>query len=200
MANTHNDPISRSDSNQTTSLSFELYEWLVNREASRYFQLLPGSRDDLLQECRIGLLHAIEMFDPQSGYPFVAYASVVIANAARQFMSTESRKGIRGKSIDTKNIPLRLATVAPDSGGRKPLLDLIPDDSQKEMMWDKKKWNTVYNNLTKVQEQVLRLRLFEDMTYREIGEELGFRESRASHLFQEAIHRLRDISRILEDI
>jgi DNA-directed RNA polymerase specialized sigma subunit len=62
------------------------YEWLVVREASRYFQRLPSCRDDLLQECRIALLRASELYDDTRGVPFIAYASRVISRAAQKFV------------------------------------------------------------------------------------------------------------------
>lgn len=168
------------------------YEWLVVREAARYFHLLPGSRDDLLQECRIALLNAAEKYKPQLGYPFAAYAGTVIANAARRFLTAELRRGIRGRPDVADRPPVRVATVAPDSGGWKPVLDLIADDSNHPPEWDDRQWNRVFRCLTDAQEQVLRMRLFQDLTYREVGEQLGCQESRANFLYHEAIRRLRE--------
>jgi RNA polymerase sigma factor (sigma-70 family) len=176
------------------------YEWLVVREASQYFAYLPGSRDDLLQECRIALLNAADKYDPGLGHSFVAYAATVIANAARRFLTVELRRGLRGKADAPDRPPVRVATVAPDSGGTKPLLDLIADDTNRPPEWDERRWDRVFRCLTDAQEQVVRMRLFDDLTYREVGEQLGFRESRANFLFHEAIRRLRDNPQALDEM
>lgn len=176
------------------------FEWLVVREASRYFPLLPGSREDVLQECRIALLNAADKYDPGLGHSFIAYAATVVANAARRFLTVELRRGIRGRPEAADRPPVRVATVAPDSGGVKPLLDLIADDGNIPPEWDERRWDRVFRCLTDTQEQVVRMRLFDDLTYREVGEQLGFRESRANFLFHEAIRRLRDNPQAVDEV
>lgn len=53
------------------------YEGAVAGEASQFF-LTGGDRDDTLQEARIGLLRAVEAFDPERGVPFGQYARLSI--------------------------------------------------------------------------------------------------------------------------
>ncbi len=167
------------------------YEWLVTREARRYAPMLPAGRDDLMQECRIALLNAAEKFDPSLGFPFVAYAGRVLGNAARRFLTRELRHGLRGRATDSATAP-RMVSVAPDSGGTKPLLDLIPDESPRPLEWCPGRWEEVFGYLTDTQARVVRLRLFDDLSYREVGERLGFRESHATTVYRQAIERLRE--------
>ena len=87
--------------------------------------------------------------------------------------------------------PPRVASVAPDSGGTKPLIELIADESEQPLVWDQDRWNLVFGCLSDVQQRVVRMRLFDNLSYREVGKALGFRESRATFLFQQAIRRLR---------
>ena len=174
------------------------YEWLAAREARRYAAYLPGGKDDLLQECRIALLTAAEKFDPALGFPFVAYAGRVVGNAARRYLTRELRRGLRGPTTDAP--PPRVVSVAPDSGGMKPLLDLIPDDAERPVEWCPGRWADVFHCLTDTQARVVRMRLFDDLTYREVGERLGFRESRAATVFNEAIERLRERGRAVGEV
>ncbi len=175
------------------------YEWLVVRVAARYLPMLPAGRDDLLQECRIALLNAADKFDPTLGFAFVAYAGTAIGHAARRFLSGELRRGGRGLAADSEYPPPRTASVAPDSGGVKPLLDLIADDTRQPLRWDAAQWERVFGCLTPTQQRVVRLRVFDNLSYREVGAALGFRESRANFLYQQAIRRLRSNGRALDD-
>ena len=173
------------------------YEWLVVRGAARYLPMLPGGREDLLQECRIALLNAAEKFDPTLGFPFASYAATAIGHAARRYLSAELRRGGRGKAGDSEHPHPRVVTVAPDSGGR-PLLDRVPDESRRPLLWDAAQWERVFGCLTATQQRVVRLRVFDNLSYREVGAALGFRESRASFVYQQAIRRLRADGRALD--
>lgn len=176
------------------------YEWLVAREAAKYAPYAPGCHDDLLQECRIALLAAAEKYDATLGFPFVAYAATAIGNAARRFLTHELRRGLRGGVNTTDNPPPRIATVAPDSGGVKPLLDLIADESEPPLVWDSGRWAKVFGCLTDTERRVVQMRLFDNLTYREVGEALGFRESRATFLYHQAIRRLRQNRRAVDGV
>lgn len=175
------------------------YEGLVVREVGKYAHMVPGSREDLLQECRIALLTAADKFDSSLGHPFPAYAATVVGNAARRFLTRELRRGLRGR-VDADCPPPRVATVVPDSGGTKPLIDLIADEARPPLVWDAGRWARVFNCLTEAQQRVVQLRLFDDLTYREVGETLGFRESRATFLFHEAIRRLRENGHAVDEV
>lgn len=176
------------------------YDWLVTREAGKYAGYAPGSRDDLLQECRIALLSAAEKYDPSLGYPFVSYAATVVGNAARRYLTRELRRGLQGGVPDPTFPPPKVCTIAPDSGGRKPLLDLIPDEYEPHTEWDAGRWAKVLGCLNATERAVVRMRLVENLTYREVGEKLGVRESRATVLFQQAIRRLRLNHRTADEV
>ncbi len=168
------------------------HEWLVFRQASRYFHRTPGCRDDLLQECRIALLRARKMYDGNRKVPFAAYASRVLSRAAQKFVITETRCGFGGQILCRPYDAPRIATAAPDSGGSTPLIELIADDYRPPLHWTENQWAKVFRCLTATQQEVVRLRVFKRLTNREVGELLGFRESRASFLWQQALQRLRE--------
>lgn len=56
-----------------------LWTPLLVRLSSRYF-IIGGDKEDLLQEARIGLLKAIQSYDPQKGVDFLPYAKTCIHN------------------------------------------------------------------------------------------------------------------------
>ena len=58
-------------------------DWLVTRGARR-FSDRGEPLDDLIQEARIGLLKAIERFDPERRVPFGAYATPTIMGELRR--------------------------------------------------------------------------------------------------------------------
>ncbi len=58
-------------------------DWLVTRSARR-FSNRGEPFDDLVQEARIGLLKAIERFDPDRSVPFGAYATPTIMGELRR--------------------------------------------------------------------------------------------------------------------
>jgi RNA polymerase sigma factor (sigma-70 family) len=176
------------------------YEWLVVREASRFFNSFPACRDDLLQECRIALLRAGEMYDSERGTPFIPYAARVISRAAQKFVIQESRRGFSGVLPSRPYTAPKVMSVAPDSGGTKPQIELIADDYKFPIHWTANHWSRVFRCLSDSQLMVLRLRLFKDLSNREVGELMGFRESRASFLWQQALQRLRENQIAIEDV
>lgn len=56
-----------------------LWTPLLVRLSSRYF-IIGGDKEDLLQEARIGLLKAIQSYDPHKGIDFLPYAKTCIHN------------------------------------------------------------------------------------------------------------------------
>lgn len=70
-----------------TSLRDEIAErtsWLATRSARRFADR-GEPFDDLVQVARIGLLNAIERFDPTHGVPFGAYATPTIMGELRRY-------------------------------------------------------------------------------------------------------------------
>ncbi len=175
------------------------YEWLAVREASRFYSRFPGCRDDLLQECRIALLRASEMFDAERGTPFSAYAARIVSRAAQKFVLHECRRGFSGCAAARFDSPPTVIAAAPDSGGTKPPLELVADEYKRPTHWSDQRWSKIFQCLSESQQRVVRLRLFKDLTNREVGEILGFRESRASFLWQQALRRLRENRMVVDE-
>lgn len=171
---------------------FEKNLWIAHRVAARYAAKLSPSicREDLFQECVIALFRAATHFNPTLGHPFPAYATAVAARAARTYISRELRQGLRAAAL-----PGDADEAAVNPQGVLTAAAATPD----RVLWKQERWSRVLTCLSERQRRVLELRLFENLTNREIGEQLGFRASRASHLWHQAIDRIRDTVADIDD-
>jgi RNA polymerase sigma-B factor len=62
---------------------------LVKRVAAHYARE-PGTRDDLIQVGYVGLIKAVENFDPSMGVPFEAYARPMIAGEITHYLRDQA--------------------------------------------------------------------------------------------------------------
>lgn len=163
---------------------------LAQRIAQKYTRKVRGCSfyDDLLQECKIALLRSVKHFEPELGFSFPSYATAVISRAAREHISRELRQGFSGigKNVQTKilqassrridfNVFCEIATYnQPDYDG-----------------FDREEWSVIFKCLPVLEKQVFFLRLFGDLSNREISEQMGFGTSRVSFLWQSAIARIK---------
>ena len=82
-----NDALERFAHHRTKALRDEIAEhtsWLATRGARRFADR-GEPFDDLVQVARIGLLNAIDRFDPGQGVPFGAYATPTIMGELRRY-------------------------------------------------------------------------------------------------------------------
>jgi RNA polymerase sporulation-specific sigma factor len=102
---------------------FGAYTGLMHRLSRRYF--LPGaSREDVLQEARIGFYKAIRDFDHDDGTPFASFAVLAIQ---RQLIT--ALKASRRKKHVHHTSALSLDAPLGEDSGSEPLEAVLPSQS-----------------------------------------------------------------------
>ncbi len=169
---------------------FESHRHVAVRLAGRYRAKSPPwvSHDDLFQECKIALLRASKGFDTRRGIVFSSYATVIVARAARAFIRREYRQGFSGIGTTGTADDFRLRSRRVDGGE---VAELVTDAQPLRVMWNKERWDLILKCLSTRERRVLELRLFEELTNRQVGEVLGCGPSRVNFLWKSAIKRIK---------
>lgn len=170
------------------------HDWLAVRMAARYRPYCENQFDDLLQECRVALIRAVEKFDFTRGSSFEAYASRILHRAARKYLYGELRRGLGGRS---SRAALTLPRFAECDVAEQYEVGI---HHERRVVWDQTRWQRVLRCLSDKQREVVMLRLFNNKTNREVGQHLGFRESRASRLWLDALDRLRQNRHVIDEV
>ena len=140
---------------------------LLARLSSRYF-IIGGDTEGLLQEARIGLLKAIQSFDPAKGSDFIPYAKICIHNHIISAINEAQaqKHAALNKSVDLESAPL----FSYDSP-----MDLVIIRGRLENVL-----SAVQTRLSKLEKQVLFLYL-DGRTYKNIAAVLRISEKAVSN-------------------
>jgi len=142
---------------------FERFLPLARGLARRYHR---GTEplDDLVQVASIGLLNAINRFDPERGREFTTFAIPTIVGELKRYSDGEP------------------CTLGESIGGEDPTLELV---ECRDVV------TRSVRELSKREQRVLHLRFVEDMTQSEIGDRIGVSQMQVSRILRTALERSR---------
>ncbi len=192
--------------------------------------------DDLVQVASLGLIKAIDRFEPGRGTKFSSYAApTILGELKRHFRdkgwslhvprdlqertlavsrATEVLSKELGRSPKVREVAEHLgcsaeqvleaqeaaasyeaasldAPAGRDEDDSGSLIDLLgDDDSSYELVEDREAIASTWASLPEVERQVLELRFMQDLTQREIGEQIGYSQMHVSRLLRRALNRV----------
>lgn len=180
--------LSKADDEDATAELLRLYKGLVRSVAQPFF-LQGGEKDDLLQEGMIGLLQAIQQYDPEQNIKFRSFARLVIQRSMLDAVRSASRR--RHEPLN-RSISLETEISDSESDSQLVLADTLEDDApppdQELISMEQLEGFLAFmqNNLSELELDVVSgLRL--GLSYQEIAERLG----RSTKSVDNAIQRLR---------
>lgn len=101
------------------------FEWLAERCARRYAGR-GEHHDDLVQVARIGLLKAVERFDPERGVEFAAFAAPTIRGELRRYFRDLSwRITVPRRNKEIRDALRTAVELLEQQLGREPMLDEV---------------------------------------------------------------------------
>ena len=192
--------------------------------------------DDLLQVASLGLIKAIDRFDPDRGTKFSSYAApTILGELKRHFRDkgwalhvprdlqertlavnreTEQLSKSLGRSPRVREVALALgcsieqvleaqeaaasyeaaslnAPTSREGDEAAELVDLLGgEDHAYELVESRDAIASTWRALPEVERQVLELRFMQDLTQREIGDQIGYSQMHVSRLLRRALKRL----------
>jgi RNA polymerase primary sigma factor len=155
--------------------------------------------EDLINEGNIGLINAIDHFDPERGCHFITYAIWWIRQAMIKAIHAAERVSIQGSDESTE--PVSLDAPAFDEEGATPLTDMIPDRGNpgpEDAFLDESLKNEIEGLLERLPPRelsILRERFGLDgrkpASLEEIGKRLKMTRERIRQIEKQALRRIR---------
>ena len=163
---------------------------LVAHVAKKYYAA-AATQDDLVSIGTIGLIKAVDTFDPARRVRFASYASQCIENEMRMYLRHTRREGT----------PLSLQEPLESSGndsGTLTLADVLPDDAIMEEDCERRdlagRLRTLVRDLPPRDARILILRYGLDgrgeLTQQAVAERLGISRSYVSRIEKRALEKL----------
>ena len=161
---------------------------LAAHVAKKYYTA-GASQDDLISIGTIGLIKAVDTFDPGRGHRFSGYAARCIENEMRMELRRARRAGVQ----------LSLQEPLEAGGGQLTLADTLPDDAVMEEDCERRaegaRLRAVVETLPVRERRVLELRYgfgAPPMTQQQTADRLGISRSYISRLEKRALQLVRE--------
>lgn len=169
----------RGDSDAFARLFLSLLP-LIGGKVSRLAPQLRSEQDDLLQEGAIGLMDAVAHFDPASGTPFRAYASVCIEHRIISALRAQGRQ---------KNLPLNESVPLDDLKSSTALSYADPENVFFGRERLQRVLQAIRTRLSPLERRVLEGYLG-GRSYREVASRLGLTEKSVDNALQRIRRKL----------
>jgi RNA polymerase sigma-B factor len=195
---------------------------LARKLARRYAQS-SEPYDDLVQVASLGLVKAVERFDPDRGFAFTSFAvPTIVGELKRYFRDTgwaihvdrgaqerarrinEAQQAISARTgrpprVDGLQVAEAYGTVSLDAplAGEEDAtrIDAIGDEDERLGLVDDQ--TTIFaaaKHLPQREREILFLRFGEDLTQSEIAERVGVSQMQVSRLLRRSLQRLRQLT------
>jgi len=166
---------------------------LVYQIANRYAPLARDSADDLVQEGCLGLIRAIERFQPDYGVQFSTYAYPVISGTIKNYLRERRRLLGRARWSGTDRGGLELSADGEELVPPESLEDLagqVEEDFADQLV-DRLVAGNLLRRLPRLERQIIKHFFYEDLTQREVARLVARSTSRISRLLRRALERVR---------
>jgi len=173
---------------------------LVYQIARRYAALSRDAQDDLVQEGCLGLIRAIERFQPDYGVQFSTYAYPVISGTIKNYL--RERRRLLGQSQWSREAAENPGSrrEAPPFGGEEltapesleALAGEAADDFTDQVV-ERMVATSLIHRLPSLERQIVQHFFYDDLTQREVARIVARSTSRISRILRRALERIRDL-------
>jgi RNA polymerase sigma factor (sigma-70 family) len=180
---------------------------LVYRIAGRYAPLAQDAVDDMVQEGCLGLIRAVERFQPDYGVQFSTYAYHVISGSIKNYLRAR-RRLLAYSSASREQPDEELSTSVERPIGRGETLvspeslDAVPEalvQDFSDAVVDRVVTTDLLDRLPPLERRIVHHLFYEDLTQREIATAVARSTSRVSRLMRSALDRVRTLFLSLEE-
>jgi RNA polymerase sigma factor (sigma-70 family) len=171
---------------------------LVYRLANQHAPLAGDSLEDLIQEGCLGLIRAVERFEPGYGVRFSTYAYPVILGAIRNYLRSRrrllGRREVRGEQAEGAGqgagMPISGAEelVSPEE------FEFLPNAAEEDFadqVVTRVLTGDLLGRLPAIERRIVTHFFYDDLSQREIARLIARSNSRVSRLLRRALERLR---------
>lgn len=147
-------------------------------------------RDDVASAAMIGLIGAVDRFDPRRGVPFEAYASLRIRGAVVDELRRVDERGRADRRPEGAELAVSLDVLLESGAHQGPAIDdgFTERYEQEDL---KTRIQDALGRLPARQREVIARYYGDELTLREAGARMGVSEARACQLHGRAIQSLR---------